>query len=87
MKISDFALISLLIKCAVIIIVVFVFKQGKAKTDKNRLRVEEMFLKTTHAARAEAAAARREEKKRQEKERILQVIACTLNCNLLFYLH
>lgn len=32
-----------------------------------------MFLKTTHAARAEAAAARREEKRRQEKERILQV--------------
>lgn len=32
-----------------------------------------MFLKNTHAARAEAAAARREEKKRQEKERILQV--------------
>lgn len=47
-------------------------KEGKSKTDKNRLRVEEMFLKTTHAARAEAAAARREEKKRQEKERILQ---------------
>jgi hypothetical protein len=32
-----------------------------------------VFLKTTHAARAEAAAARREEKKRQEKERILLV--------------
>ncbi|KAG8254533.1 Coiled-coil domain-containing protein 47 [Homalodisca vitripennis] len=49
-------------------------KEGKNKADKNRLRVEEMFLKTTHAARAEAAAARREEKRRQEKERILQVI-------------
>ncbi|XP_054265578.1 PAT complex subunit CCDC47 isoform X1 [Macrosteles quadrilineatus] len=47
-------------------------KEGKNKADKNRLRVEEMFLKTTHAARAEAAAARREEKRRQEKERILQ---------------
>jgi len=46
-------------------------KEGKNKADKNRLRVEEMFLKTTHAARAEAAAARREEKRRQEKERIL----------------
>ncbi|XP_063243188.1 PAT complex subunit CCDC47 isoform X2 [Bacillus rossius redtenbacheri] len=46
-------------------------KEGKNKADKNRLRVEEVFLKTTHAARAEAAAARREEKKRQEKERIL----------------
>ncbi|XP_063985834.1 PAT complex subunit CCDC47 [Diachasmimorpha longicaudata] len=47
-------------------------KEGKAKTDKNRLRVEEAFLKSTHAARAEAAAAKREEKRRAEKERILQ---------------
>ncbi|XP_075213339.1 PAT complex subunit CCDC47 [Lycorma delicatula] len=47
-------------------------KEAKNKADKNRLRVEEAFLKTTHAARAEAAAARREEKKKQEKERILQ---------------
>ncbi|XP_039275697.1 coiled-coil domain-containing protein 47 [Nilaparvata lugens] len=46
-------------------------KEAKNKADKNRLRVEEAFLKTTHAARAEAAAARREEKKRLEKERIL----------------
>ncbi|PNF34144.1 Coiled-coil domain-containing protein 47 [Cryptotermes secundus] len=46
-------------------------KEAKNKAEKNRLRVEEAFLKTTHAARAEAAAARREEKKRQEKERIL----------------
>ncbi|KAL1122205.1 hypothetical protein AAG570_003610 [Ranatra chinensis] len=48
-------------------------KEAKNKADKNRARVEEAFLKTTHAARAEAAAARREEKRRQEKERILQV--------------
>ena len=47
-------------------------KEGKLKADKNRARVEEAFLKTTHAARAEAAAARREEKRRQEKERIMQ---------------
>ncbi|XP_034177939.1 PAT complex subunit CCDC47-like [Osmia lignaria lignaria] len=47
-------------------------KEGKSKTDKNRLRVEEAFLKTTHAARAEAAAQRREERRRAEKERILQ---------------
>lgn len=46
-------------------------KEGKVKADKNRARVEEAFLKTTHAARAEAAAARREEKRRQEKERIM----------------
>ncbi|XKL60437.1 hypothetical protein PGB90_007494 [Kerria lacca] len=48
-------------------------KEGKMKTDKNRTRLEEVFLKTTHLARNEAAAARREEKKRKEKERILQV--------------
>ncbi|XP_021914462.1 coiled-coil domain-containing protein 47 isoform X2 [Zootermopsis nevadensis] len=46
-------------------------KEAKNKAEKNRLRVEEAFLKTTHFVRAEAAAARREEKKRQEKERIL----------------
>ncbi|ALC38839.1 CG17593 [Drosophila busckii] len=46
-------------------------KEGKAKADKNRLRVEEEFLKSTHAARAEAAAQRREDKRKQEKERVL----------------
>ncbi|KAE8739621.1 hypothetical protein FOCC_FOCC014886 [Frankliniella occidentalis] len=46
-------------------------KESKQKADKNRARVEEAFLKTTHAARAEAAAAKREEKRRQEKERIM----------------
>jgi len=46
-------------------------KESKAKADKNRLKVEEAFLKSTHAARAEAAAARREEKRRLEKEKIL----------------
>jgi len=48
-----------------------VSKEAKTKAEKNRQRVEEAFMKTTHAARAEAAAVRREEKKRQEKERIL----------------
>ncbi|KAL5235654.1 hypothetical protein ACI65C_003064 [Semiaphis heraclei] len=47
-------------------------KEAKIKAEKNRLRVEEAFLKTTHAARAEAAAARKEEKKKLEKERILK---------------
>lgn len=47
-------------------------KEGKSKADKNRLRAEEAFLKTTHVARAEAAAQRREERRRAEKERILQ---------------
>lgn len=46
-------------------------KDGKAKAEKNRLRVEEEFLKSTHAARAEAAAQRREDKRKQEKERVL----------------
>lgn len=46
-------------------------KEGKAKADKNRLRVEEQFLKSTHAARAEAAAQRREEKRKQEKEKVM----------------
>nr|XP_023029352.1 coiled-coil domain-containing protein 47 [Leptinotarsa decemlineata] len=46
-------------------------KEAKSKADKNRQRVEEAFLKSTHQARAEAAAAKREEKRRQEKEKIL----------------
>jgi len=46
-------------------------KEGKNKAEKNRQRVEEIFLKSTHAARAEAAAAKREEKRRLEKEKIM----------------
>ncbi|KAF2883350.1 hypothetical protein ILUMI_22852 [Ignelater luminosus] len=46
-------------------------KEGKARADKNRQRVEEAFLKSTHVARAEAAAARREERKRLEKEKVM----------------
>lgn len=46
-------------------------KEAKQKAEKNRLRVEEAFLKTTHQQRAEAAQVRREEKRRAEKERIL----------------
>lgn len=45
--------------------------QGKLKADRNRSRVEENFLKQTHAQRQEAAQTRREEKKRAEKERIM----------------
>jgi hypothetical protein len=48
-------------------------KEAKAKAINNRQKAQEAFLKTTHAARAEAAAARREEKRRVEKERILAV--------------
>lgn len=46
-------------------------KEAKSKADKNRQRVEEAFLKSTHVARAEAAAARREERKRLEKEKVM----------------
>uniref|UniRef100_A0A8C9ZR63 PAT complex subunit CCDC47 n=1 Tax=Sander lucioperca TaxID=283035 RepID=A0A8C9ZR63_SANLU len=46
-------------------------REGKLKADRNRARVEENFLKQTHAQRQEAAQTRREEKKRAEKERIM----------------
>lgn len=46
-------------------------KEGKNKADKNRQKVQEEFLKSTHAARAEAAAARREEKRKQEKDKVM----------------
>lgn len=46
-------------------------KEGKTKADKNRQRVEDEFLKSTAAARAEAAALRREEKRKLEKERVM----------------
>nr|CAG4644078.1 EOG090X08PA [Lepidurus arcticus] len=46
-------------------------KEAKVKAEKNRLKAEEAFLKSTHAARVEAAAVKREEKRRTEKEKIL----------------
>lgn len=46
-------------------------KEGKTKSDKNRQRVEESFLKATHFQRQEAAQLKREERKRLEKEKIL----------------
>ncbi|XP_061412727.1 PAT complex subunit CCDC47 isoform X3 [Lethenteron reissneri] len=46
-------------------------KEAKQKAERNRTRVEENFLKLTHAQRQEAAQSRREEKKRAEKERIM----------------
>lgn len=48
-------------------------KEVKAKADKNRQKVEEAFLKSTHAARAEAAAARREARKQMEKEMVMSI--------------
>lgn len=46
-------------------------KEAKWKAEKSRQRVEEAFLKTTHAQRQEAAQVRREEKRRAEKERMM----------------
>lgn len=46
-------------------------KEGLQKADKNRQRVEEEFMKSTHAARTEAAAQRREEKRKLEKEKVM----------------
>jgi len=47
-------------------------REGRLKAEKNRLRVQETFLKQTHASRAEKAQAKREEKRRMEKERIME---------------
>lgn len=46
-------------------------KEGQQKAEKNRARVEDEFMKSTHSARAEAAALRREEKRKLEKERVM----------------
>jgi len=46
-------------------------KEGRAKADKNRSKVEEAFMKQNHAARAEALAVKKEEARRALKERIL----------------
>ncbi|XP_053653230.1 PAT complex subunit CCDC47 [Cherax quadricarinatus] len=48
-------------------------KEGRTKAEKNRSRVEEAFLKATHAARAEMAQAKREERKRMEREKMLEI--------------
>lgn len=46
-------------------------KEAKAKSDKNRQKVEEAFLKTTHAQRQEAAQQRKEDRRRAEKEKMM----------------
>jgi hypothetical protein len=46
-------------------------REGKLKAERNRQRVEEMFLKTTHAQRQEVAQLKREERRRVEKEKML----------------
>ncbi|KAH7965245.1 hypothetical protein HPB49_005382 [Dermacentor silvarum] len=40
-----------------------------SKSDRNRLKVEEEFLKTTHAQRQEAAQLKREERRREREHR------------------
>ncbi|CAM9200010.1 unnamed protein product, partial [Lampetra planeri] len=47
-----------------------IFRENRKQTETGP-RVEENFLKQTHAQRQEAAQTRREEKKRAEKERIM----------------
>lgn len=44
------------------------------KADKNRSRVEEEFLKSSHAMRMETAAQKKEEKRKQEKEAIMNEV-------------
>lgn len=46
-------------------------KEAKAKADKNRQKVEQAFLKLTHARRQEEAQLKREEKEKARKERIM----------------
>ncbi|CAF1032819.1 unnamed protein product [Rotaria magnacalcarata] len=50
----------------------FASKELKAKTSKNRQRIEEQFLKNVNQQRQEQAQQRREEKRRAEKEKIMQ---------------
>ncbi|CAG2103773.1 unnamed protein product [Medioppia subpectinata] len=46
-------------------------REGKMKAERNRRRVEELFLKTTHVQRQEVAQLKREERRRAEKEKML----------------
>ncbi|CAF2859841.1 unnamed protein product [Rotaria sp. Silwood2] len=50
----------------------FTSKESKAKTVKNRQRIEEQFFKNVYQQRQEQAQQRREEKRRAEKEKIMQ---------------
>lgn len=46
-------------------------KEARAKADKKRQKMQEVFEKATHQQRQEQAQQRREEKRRQEKERLM----------------
>lgn len=47
-------------------------RESKVKSDRNRQKVEKLFLQSTHLQRQEIAQNKREEKRRMEKEKILQ---------------
>ncbi|KAH7646709.1 coiled-coil domain-containing protein 47-like [Dermatophagoides farinae] len=47
-------------------------REKKLKSDRNRQKVEKLFLQSTHQQRQEAAQMKREEKRRAEKEKMLQ---------------
>ncbi|KAF7489484.1 Coiled-coil domain-containing protein 47 [Sarcoptes scabiei] len=49
-------------------------REKKLKSDRNRQKVEKMFLQSTHQQRQEAAQIKREERRRAEKEKMLQEI-------------
>lgn len=60
-------------RCSLLILVVHVFDQARAKADRNRQRVQEIALRQTHQLRVEQAQAKRDLKRRLQKERILKV--------------
>lgn len=49
----------------------FCHLQARMKSEKNRQKAEEQFLKAAHTQRQELAQQRREEKKRAEKEKLM----------------
>lgn len=46
-------------------------RESKVKSERNRQKVEKLFLQSTHLQRQEMAQIKREEKRRTEKERML----------------
>jgi len=46
-------------------------KEGKSKSEKNRQKAAELFIKAAHSQRQELAQQRREDKRRAEKEKLM----------------
>lgn len=46
-------------------------RESKVKSDRNRQKVQKLYLASTHLQRQEMAQQKREEKRRMEKEKIL----------------